>query len=44
MTKSEVNKAYADWYREEQLRRSGCGGPVLMACCVIAAVLILSVL
>lgn len=40
MNKKSIEQAYADWYRQEQLNRAGCGGPVLIAC-AIAFVLII---
>lgn len=39
MTKEELAKAYADWYAHQQMERSGCGGPVLMACVIMALVM-----
>lgn len=43
MTKEELAKAYYDWYRQEQMNRSGCGGPVLMASVVIAIIILISI-
>lgn len=41
MTKEELAKAYADWYRQQQIERSGCGGPILMASILLAVVMYL---
>lgn len=41
MTKEELAKAYADWYAHQQMERSGCGGPILIAGFALALVMYL---
>lgn len=33
--KEKLIRSYMDWYKQEQLNRSGCGGPTLMACFIL---------
>lgn len=35
MSKKPITDAYVEWYRQEQLNRSGCGGPFLAACSLV---------
>lgn len=41
-TKEEIARGYADYYLRQQ-QYSGCGGPVLMACVVLAIIILISI-
>lgn len=42
MNKERLIREYMEWYKQEQLNRSGCGGPTLIACLVLLLFLITS--